>query len=260
MGDEERSIVLGPKERERLVAEKLLDIFSALLVVPNLNFVRNGQVLVPMSDGRSLLEVTSSGIVVPDLTTPESFYTRTTPLPDRFVPTTELESFIKLLSNEGSILRLNHLGFCYQVDLREEERERLTKEAASSRWNLYEEESTDPSNDWFIVGDRANWQDPMVEYVPTKGSNDRWINYWLPHFQIDIDTNLDALSLEARLKDKFGSKIIPVRFKFMEDIYGIRARLGSVAGVNINLDLGTTGRITQFQRETLLKPVRPQAI
>lgn len=247
---------MGPEERERMVAGKLLDIFSVLSVAPNLNFIRNGQVLVPMSDGRSLLEVTPSGIIVPDLTIPENLFTRPTPLPDRFVPTTELESFIKLLSDEGSIIRLNHLGFCYQVDSREEERERLTKEVVSSRWNLYEEESADPSSDsWFFVGDRANWQDPMVEYVPTKGSNDRWINYWLPHFQIDIDTKLDASQVEERLKDKFGSKIIPVRFKFMEDIYGIRARLGSIAGVNVNLDLGTTGRISQFQRETLLKPV-----
>lgn len=120
---------------------------------------------------------------------------------------------------------------------------------------LYEE----PSNDlglWLFIGDTSNWENPLFELVPVEDTSDKWVDYWLPHVQIDLDTKLDAKSIEKLSKEHFGNDILPYQVTVIDGIvYAVRLRLGVIDGVNINLDLGTSNRNTKYVRENLLRRV-----
>lgn len=243
------------QQGKALLAKKLFNIFSLFSVNKKIDFVENEEVTIPLSNSSVLFEITPSEISIPSVTIPASFYNKPSPLADNFVSEVDFKNFIKNLTDNDLITRLNHIGLCYLVDSKQEERKRLKSEIMNTKWHLFEEESKD-SSDWFFLGDNNNWQDPLIEFVPTEMTNDEWRDYWLPHFQIDIDTNLSGEEIEQLVNSIFKGKVYPYRLLVVNGyICIIRARLGSVSGINIELDLGTAGRGTQYHREKLLKQI-----
>jgi hypothetical protein len=145
------------------------------------------------------------------------------------------------------------VGFCYKVLSINEEKQRLVKAASESNLHLYQEESSDEGS-WFFMGNISHdWQTPIIEYILIKQTNDEWQQYWLPHVQIDIDTKLTADKIVLELKKAFGSDVQPYAIIIGGVTYIIRLWLGTVDGINIQLDFSTESRMTQIHRSKLLK-------
>ncbi len=206
-----------------------------------------------LSNSELLLDISSAGIVLPCISLPDIPFGKGSPLKDDFIPTVQFKSLFAYLKANNLFQRLNHLGICYQVESVKTEKERLLEEVKKTRLHLYEEESADESA-WLFIGDRTNWQDPLVELVLTEGTNDKWQDYWLPHIQIDIDTFLNGDEIEKLILKTFKGKVRPFRLLETEKfIILTRARLGIISGVNIALDLGFEGRMSRYHRTKLLK-------
>lgn len=209
-------------------------------------------VFLATHDGRKLLDISQSDIVASGVSLNDKLSQNLSPLSDDFVQDDQLKKLFNYLFFNNLFQRLNHLGVCYLVSSIEEEKEKLSNEIKESGWHLYQEKSNDESA-WFYVGDKAQWQDPLVEIVLVEHVNDKCRDYWLPHFQIDIDTYLDGGEIEKLIKNSFQGRIKPLRI--IEDdkwIVLVRARLGVISGVNINLDIGFEGRMTRYHRTNLL--------
>ena len=83
--------------------------------------------------------------------------------------------------------------------------------------------------------------------------NDKWKDYWLPHFQIDIDIHLGSDEIESLIRKIFQGKVYPHKLiEVGEFTIVVRARLGVISGINISLDIGYEGRMTRYHRVKLL--------
>lgn len=254
----EKGESLGSQERIAKISGRLISVFSSLSANPNLDFISGDGVVIPMKDGRSLFEISPQGLQAPPLEVLPNIFERISRLPDDFVSDAKLALLVKGLREKGGIQRLNHLGLCYLVDSKEDERKKIASQARDG-WHLYEEPSTGDSL-WLFLGDRSNWKDPMLELLPIEATDDKWIDLWLPHFQIDIDTGLNPDQARKLIRESSGGKVQPYDAVVADNGYVciVRARLGVEAGLNINLDIGTEGRWPKHQRETLLKEVELQ--
>ncbi len=231
----------------------LNQLLEVLKTIPEgITFAKDNEKVasVLLSDGQSLLNISSADIQIPGVAIP--FFEKPSPLSDDFVEIIQMKEFFQYLTTNNLFQRLNHLGFCYFVESARLEKERLINEIKKTKLHLYEETSND-SSVWLFVGDRDNWQSPMIELVLSERTTDKWKDYWLPHFQIDIDTYLNGDEIEKLILDNFKGKIKPYRIIETKDfIVLVRARLGIVSGININLDLGFEGRMTRYHRIKLL--------
>jgi hypothetical protein len=174
--------------------------------------------------------------------------------PDSLVDLSKLKTLIQKLEKRKSIIRLDHIGFCYKVDNLNEEKNRLVKLSRNAQLPLFQE----PSNDdglWLFLGDISDWQNPVIEFVPIAHSSDRNINYWLPHVQIDIDTSLNEQDINLLIKDTFSKDISPFSIHIDEITYIVRNRLGCSDGINIFLDLATNKRNVPLLRQKKWKRV-----
>jgi len=149
----------------------------------------------------------------------------------------------------------NHVGISYVCSNFDVELSKLQDVIKGSIYKLYEEDSGDPNQRWFFIGNRDEWQYPLFELVVTK-SDQPIVNQLIPHFQIDLDTSFSMSELEELtakyLKDNF--------FNWKLDIpnYGVVLAMGELANINdtkIYLGLGTNLRDTYRQRTVLLKEV-----
>ena len=239
--------------KQKLFPSKLLNVFKILASESKLDFIKNDQVEISILSGETLLKVSSDDINVPGIPIHENFFEKLSPLEDDFANNNQIQKFISVLSEKESFLRLNHIGFCYFVDSIEKEKQRLLKLANQNNLNLYKEESPDDFM-WLFIGRTTKWYDPLIEFVLVEKINDKWKDYWLPHFQIDIDTNLVVDSIETTVADVFGEKVKPYRLIVVNNyVCVLRVRLGIIGGININLDIGTEGRMPRYHREKLLK-------
>lgn len=162
-----------------------------------------------------------------------------------------LRLLINRLTNDQSIIRLNHIGFCYKVFSQEKEKERLIDLIKQTKFHLYQEKSNDDGL-WLFVGNVNNLEEPLIELVPVEKTTDKWVDYWLPHIQIDIDTNLTTKEIENRVLTIFGTTIKPYLITIDGIVYIVRNHLGNVNGVNIYLDLATSERNVKLMRQHLL--------
>lgn len=165
-----------------------------------------------------------------------------------------LEKLVGRLTKNNSIIRLSHIGFCYKVLSAIDEKIRISNLVKESDLDLYQEESNDDGL-WLFVGDANKWEEPVIELIPIESTNDKYVDYWLPHIQIDIDTNLTGEEIDNIVKSIFGNKIIPFCIKIDGSTYIIRNRLGVIDGVNIFLDLATNSRNVKYLRQELWKKI-----
>lgn len=231
---------------------KLYDVFKLLSIDHHLNFFDDEKMKIVVNE-KTLFFLSNKELMLPIAS--ESFFENNNPLKDSFVENEDLKNLIRDLSNLKAIIGLNHIGFCYKCDSQVKERERIKNAVTRTDWQLYEMESNDDGL-WLFVGNKDDWHDPLIELLPVEKTNDKWVNYWLPHIQIDIDTKLSHKELEERIKSAFKEKVIPFRSCVIDGVvYGVRARLGNVGGVNIVLDFATKERRIQYSREHLLSKV-----
>ena len=168
----------------------------------------------------------------------------------------KLSEFVKHL--QSHIKRLDHIGFCYAVSSQEDERERIINEVIKTDWHLYEMASVDLAK-WYFIGDKRNWQDPMVEFLPVvlpeKPPED--IAYWMPHIHIDINTSLKAEEIVRMSAEVFGYTRKPILYTDPKwGTHCVRIWLGIVSGVNFQLDLSTTVRNLEWVRKNMLHEIK----
>lgn len=182
------------------------------------------------------------------------FSNKKSKLPNDLIDLELLEKLVSQLTKKNSLIRLSHIGFCYKVLSANDEKIRITNLAKESDLDIYQEESNDDSL-WLFVGDTNKWEEPVIELIPIESTNDKYVDYWLPHIQIDIDTNLTGEEIDEIVKSIFGKKIIPYFIKIDGITYIIRNRLGVIDGVNIFLDLATNSRKAKYLRQELWKKI-----
>lgn len=232
---------------------KVIDILKMLPNKKNLDFSEKQSAKLILDDGKTLMNISDQNIVIPGLSIPASLFDKKNPLKDSFVQDSQIKNLFDHLSSNHLYQRLNHLGLCYYVESITKEKRKLIDEIKKTDWHLYEEDSQDESA-WIYIGNTANWENPLIELVLIEKTNDKWKDYWLPHIQIDIDTNLNGDEIEKLILDNFEGKIKPYRLiEINEFIVLVRARLGIISGININLDFGFEGRMTRHHRTKLLK-------
>lgn len=247
MFKEDKEIVIGNP-----FFAKTLEVFKTLEAEKKLGFLNGGEVNIFLANGKPLFHLDQQGIAVSSIKLPETFFSEPSPLPDSFVSQTSLQSFIQSLGE----VKLDHLGFTYRGNSMEDEKRRLASDVQRSELKLYEEPSNDYSL-WLFAGDTADKKDPLVEFCPVVDTSDRWVDYWLPNFQISIDTGFKGEELEDFIKQAFSGKVFPHRSVVVDDtIYVVKARLGIASGININLDLGTESRYPVIWREKVLREVK----
>lgn len=226
---------------------KLLKILKQVLDIlaknNKINFNNND--LFKFSDTEIL---TPAGDILPQL------FNHKSKLKDQFVDLFLLTKFLDLTSKKQSFIRLNHIGFCYKVESLIKEKERLVNLISASNFHLYQEPSSDDGL-WLFAGNTENWENPMLEFVPMEGSNDKWVDYFLPHIHIDIDTTLTGQEIEKIVKSVFNDKIQPFSIIINGITYIIRNRLGIINGVNIHLDLATNSRNVKSLRENVFEKI-----
>ncbi len=162
-----------------------------------------------------------------------------------------IEHFFESISE--SIIRLNHVGISYACKNFDKEIKQYLKILKPGK-TMFKEESENSDNKWFFIGDKTNWQDPLFEIVLNNPEN-HFLKSWIPHFQIDIDTLLEAEQIENALKQTTGRG-----FDWKMDIQNIGVPLGmqilgSINGTKICLGLGTRKREFEYHRKNMLKPV-----
>lgn len=218
----------------------LQEILSILRINSNIKPVSNDMLKISTSEIR-----TPIGNMLTLLSQHRSILT------DQEVDISLLRKLVSRLLN-NSLIRLNHIGFCYKVESQEAEKQKLSELTVKSKFHLYQEESNDYGL-WLFLGNTSDWHDPMIELLPVEKTSDKWVDYWLPHIQIDLDTRLTSNELENVIKLAYEDRIKPFPIVINGTTYILRSRLGITSGVNIFLDLTTNARKVQYHRQNILK-------
>lgn len=98
----------------------------------------------------------------------------------------------------------------------------------------------------------------MIELLPVVVPKDppKDIPYWMPHIHIDINTSLSADEIVGVIKQVVGDSRTPIRYTDPErGTHCVRLWLGTVSGVNINLDLSTKVRNLEWVRNNMLREI-----
>lgn len=198
-----------------------------------------------------LLDISETGIMTPVGDILPLLLANRSKLSDHPVDFELLKQLIERLNSDQSMVRLNHVGFCYKVLFQEEEKERLIQLIQPTEFHVYQEKSNDDGL-WLFIGDTSKWEEPLIELLPVEKTQDKWVDYWLPHIHIDIDTTLTAKYIENSVNSVFTNTIKPYRVIIDGTVYIVRNYLGRIDGVNIYLDLATRSRNVRFTRQHLL--------
>lgn len=163
--------------KENSVSKYILDTFRVLSTNRLLNKYFDRDIInISHSKNNLLLRIDSKKIETPVPKLDKYLQARRSPLDDMFLELELLQKLIRWLTRQNSIKRLNHVGFCYQVDSQQEESQRLKKYFTDARQYLaksrfYENDSYDLAL-WLYIGNKQNWKDPMIELLPVEENDD----------------------------------------------------------------------------------------
>ena len=196
-----------------------------------------------------LLTIRNDKLVSPLATDMLSFFSYRTSKPDKFRSQVIIEGLIAKIKTSKNFKGINHIGFCYKVPSKEVEVQRLVSAAKDKNIPIYQEPSID-DGDWLFVGDITDITNPLLELIPHEGNtNDEWIDYWLPHIQFDIDTELSPGEIKTIVNEFISDPGVPYSIQIDGITYIQRVHLGSVEGVNIFLDIATDNRDSNYRRQ-----------
>lgn len=238
--------------------KSLFDILKIFAIKsPGIGLTINDSKVEIVTSGKQLFEINDEGTFKMPLAIEERLRTRLSKLPDDLIDIQYTETLIGNLIKNTAMLRLNHLGFCYCSSRRAEEIINIVNTIKTSGWNLYEEEANEAAM-WLYVGNITDIDSPLLEIMPMPdiSMHDKWLDYYLPHIQIDIDTGLASENLKEILAESFSPLRKPLRMTVIDGItYSWRIRLGAISGVNIDIDLGTNSRNREYRNKYLLKKI-----
>lgn len=237
------------------VSAKAFEVMRLFSVCPNLpQFI--SEKIVITAYGKELIWITKDSIesVVASLT--NSVFMARSNVPDEFLSMIDIGVFVKRL--QSYIKRLDHIGFCYAISSQEDERERIINEVIKTDWHLYEMESVDLAK-WYFIGDKRNWQDPMIELLPVVIPHEipEDLSYWMPHIHIDINTSLSVDEIVKMSTDTFGNTRKPMLYTDPKwGTHCVRIWLGVISGMNFQLDLSTKVRNLEWVRKNMLHEIK----
>lgn len=210
------------------------------------------KILETLNLENDLLKITNNKIVSPIGDIVPLLIKQKSSLPNQPIDFDKLKKLTDKLS--GSIIRLNHIGFCYKIDSQIQEKQRLINLTKKTKLHLYEELSNDDGL-WLFLGNAKHWEKPMIEFLPIEKVTHwvEWKEYWLPNIHIDIDLDLDDKKIINFVKEIFGKSFEPHLVIINGITYIVRCRLGVIDGVNIFLDLATNARNVESQRKNVLE-------
>lgn len=154
------------------------------------------------------------------------------------------------------IVRLNHLGVNYFCKDAKKELQQYKDAVKGSKFKIYEEKLEGLLERCFFIGDTLDCNSPLFEVTFLENKHSV-VDFWRPHFQIDLDTNMSFSELNKICSLYFGQNF----FKYKIDVpnhgivFGIGV-LGYIQSVKICLGIGTKLRITEYHRKIILREVR----
>ncbi|HEX6462670.1 MAG TPA: hypothetical protein VFZ58_05410 [Candidatus Saccharimonadales bacterium] len=167
---------------------------------------------------------------------------------DEFRSASVVGGIINKVKATGRFQGINHIGFCYKVSSQTIEAKRLIDIANNAGSHIYREPSSD-DGDWLFVGDISGPKNSILEFIPHEGeTDDKWIDYWLPHIQFDVDTGLSPTEIESIIKEFIDDPEVPYSIQIDDITYIQRVNLGCIDGVNIFLDLATNNRNPAYRK------------
>jgi len=167
---------------------------------------------------------------------------------DELIEHSAIEELVTAIKAGAGYKGINHIGFHYKVASKDNEIKRIAQEASNKGYHAYQEPSTDDAA-WVFVGDISEITSPLLEFLPHEGqTNDKWVDYYLPHIQFDIDTGLSPNEIEILVKKFINRPFTPFSIKIDGITYIQRVNLGCLEGVNLMLDLSTHHRDINYRR------------
>ncbi len=196
-----------------------------------------------------LLKIEEGKIVTPISNDMLSLLSYRATVPNAFRDQSLVQNLVNDIRASGGYKGINHIGFCYKVASKDTEAKRLVKAAINSHTPIYREPSND-EGDWLFVGDFSDdITNPVLEIIPHEGNtNDKWVDYWLPHIQFDIDTGLSPDEIKTIVRKYISDRFVPYSIQIDGITYIQRVRLGCTEGVNIYLDLATNNRDPNYRK------------
>ena len=168
--------------------------------------------------------------------------------PDEIIEHSLIEKLIAAIKVTEGFKGINHVGFCYKVSSKEAEIKRITHEASNKGQHVYQEPSSDDAA-WLFVGDISEITNPLLELLPHEGqTNDKWVDYYLPHIQFDIDTRLSPDEIKTLVKKFINKPFTPYSIQIDGITYIQRVNLGCIEGVNLMLDISTNNRDINYRK------------
>lgn len=167
---------------------------------------------------------------------------------DEFVELPVVQELIAAIKTNGKFKGINHIGFCYKVNSKKKAVADIIKKVGKKSCRVYQEPSNDDAA-WIFVGDISEITNPLLEFLPHESDvNDKWIDYWLPHIQFDIDTGLSSGEIYTLVKKFIKRPDTPYSIKIDGITYIQRVNLGCLEGVNIMLDISTNSRDINYRK------------
>lgn len=223
----------------------LLQVLKVISQSFRLNIIRENE--LNLGSINSLFEANDKNITYFDEQIRNYMINGKSKLSDAFVDFGTLKDFCNEIAKKSSNTVLNHLGLCYQVASKELERKRLKEVATQQNMHLYEMLSSDSSL-WLFLGDKSS-KDPLVELLPVEKVKDYYLDYWLPHFQINLNTNLTVDEIKYMTHTLFkGTRSANPSVVINDVIYQSRIWLGTFEGTNVVLDLSTNQPENSFYK------------
>ncbi len=197
--------------------------------------------------GKPLFSIRYSQITTPYLTNTLDIFKYKTKLKEESLSSDVILRILSDIKATKKYKRLNHIGFCYKVRSKVDEVKKLVNVVTKTEFSVYQEPSSDES-DWIFIGDRTEISSPMIEFLPNEGnSDDKWIDYWLPHIHVDIDTDLSPDQIRSLVKKHITDPHIPHSIIIDGICYTQRVRIGCLDGVNLFIDISTNNRDLNYR-------------
>lgn len=234
------------------INSEIIRLLRSLLSLDNDNIDKSlrktNDSIVLYSGSQAIISVTEHAItLLGDKDLSQQLQIHSTKKFNSIVGTTQLAAFIADI--KPSITMVNHLGISYACPDIEKEVGTYMAIVHKSDVNMYEEPSGFARERWFFIGDHTNERNSLFEIVLRQSASPK-PDYWIPHFQVDIDTSLSIEELRHLAEKHLGKNF----FGWELDIknYGVvlaMGRLSDLYGVKLYLGLGTQLRDNKWHRE-----------
>ncbi len=164
------------------------------------------------------------------------------------IPYSTVKELIDAIKSRDGYRGINHIGFHYKTASKQDAVKEIVKEASDKGYSVYQEPSTDDA-DWIFVGDLSDVTNPLLEFLPHEGrTDDKWVDYYLPHIQFDIDTGMTPKEIEALVKKIINKPFTPYSIQIDGVTYIQRVNLCCSEGVNLMLDVSTNNRDINYRK------------